>query len=89
MRSSGRTVFSSGSAAISTYGYQTLFMPMSAAAVSAACACPGSSAPSRKAAISGADFAAKAAASAAPFACTGVKLERLSTASKLSRRSLA
>src|SRR5678809_1588938 len=36
MRSSGRCAFSSSSPAISTYGYQALFMPISAAALTAA-----------------------------------------------------
>src|SRR5678815_5153366 len=36
MRSSARCVFRSSSPAISTYGYQTLFMPISAALTAAA-----------------------------------------------------
>src|SRR5690348_2406942 len=90
MRSSGRSVLSSGSPDMSTNGYQTLFMPMSAAAVRAARACVASIRPSSSRALTSAGArAASAAASAAPTACAGVRLDRLMTASRLSRRSLA
>ena len=63
-------------------------MPISAAAVSAACASAGGVA-ALNACTSGGLRAAKAAASATPSASSGARLERDSTASRFSRMSLA
>src|SRR5207247_949859 len=88
MRSSARIVFRSSSSAISTKGYQTLFMPISVAAVSAAWPSAGGTA-ALKASTSGLLLAAKAAASATPIASSGARLERAMTPSRFRRMSFA
>src|SRR5262245_8519845 len=88
MRSSGRIVFSSSSPAISTNGYQTLFIPINAPAVSAALASTAG-APDLSACTSSPLRAANAAAMATPSASSGARLERASTESRFRRMSFA
>ncbi|MNY40529.1 hypothetical protein D3C86_1752790 [compost metagenome] len=80
----------SGSSAISTYGYQVLFMPISAAAVSAPLVSSGDSTPAlRMASTSTLLCAANAAASATPTASLPSSEERAMVPSTFRRMSLA
>src|SRR5262245_8486087 len=88
MRSSRRIVLSSSSPAISTNGYQTLFMPIRAAAVSAALASAAGAA-DWNARTSSPLRAAKAAAIATPSASSGARVERAITESRFRRMSFA
>ncbi|CFN10089.1 Uncharacterised protein [Bordetella pertussis] len=88
MRSCAGRLFNWASPVISTYGYQVLFMPISAEAVRAALASVSDSAP-LKASISNWLRAANAADSAAPRASSGARVERAITASRFRRMSLA
>ncbi|KOS88718.1 hypothetical protein DM49_3555 [Burkholderia mallei] len=90
IRSSARCVFRSASSAISTYGYQALFIPISAAAVSAAWVSSGDSTPASRIAFTSTGLlAAKAAASAAPTASVPSSDEREIVPSRFRRMSFA